>query len=191
MNRIMGQVQRVVVLVAVAMMALVATDARAQQDIGDTLPRGEMSLDQLRSQIYVTDAKGKEVKGTLLSLGTDAVVVMVGTQPTTVPWDDVALIQQRGDGSGDGVLQGLGIGLGLALISFSQSGWCRWSPDCLLLYSTPPALVGAATGWALDALVVGRTTVYKAPKPSRKVKSKVSLSTISREGVAARWQLRW
>lgn len=189
MNRIMGQVQRVVVLVAVAMMALVATDARAQQDIGDTLPRGEMSLDQLRSQIYVTDAKGKEVKGTLLSLGTDAVVVMVGTQPTTVPWNDVALIQQRGDSSGDGVLQGLGIGLGLGLITFS--GYCGWSPECLLFYSAKPALMGAATGWALDALVVGRTTVYKAPKPSRKVKSKVSLSTISRDRVAAGWQLRW
>jgi len=53
------------------------------------------------------------------------------------------------------------------------------------------APIGTAAGALFDAMVVGRTTVYTAPKPAGKSTSRLSLSSLSRDRVAARWQLTW
>jgi hypothetical protein len=130
------------------------------------------SFDQLNTRlkpgdtVYVTDAQGREIKGRILSLGTDALALEGGGR--TYGPADVATIQvHRADSLRNGALIGLGIGSGLALAGClaaelsegdsEHAGWC-------VLGAAVYGGVGASIGIGIDALIPGKKIVaYRAP----------------------------
>lgn len=201
MNRYMSKVWRAVAVVMVLVVGVMVRDAQAQQGQHEaTVTQGPpLTFDTPLSKVYITDHDGTLVQGTLVSLGSDVIVVMVGEQTQSVPWADVAKLERRGDGVKDGALTGLAIGGGIPLVAglLAQKTYQRGTDQgqasglwfaFVAFYMAP---IGTAAGVLFDAMVVGRTTVYTAPKPAGKSTSRVSLSSLSRERVAARWQLTW
>lgn len=199
MNRYMSKVWRAVVMVLVV--GVMVRDAQAQQGQPEvTVTQGPpLTFDTPLSKVYITDHDGTLVQGTLVSLGSDVIVVMVGEQTQSVPWADVAKLERRGDSVKDGALTGLAIGGGVPLVAglIAQKTYQRGTDQgqasglwfaFVAFYMAP---IGTAAGALFDAMVVGRTTVYTAPKPAGKSTSRVSLSSLSRDRVAARWQLTW
>ena len=115
--------------------------------------------------VWVTDAQGREVKGSILSLGADALILEGGARTFGAP--DVRSIQvRRADSLGNGALIGLGVGGGLALTvcliadsddDDSEAGWCALAA---LFY----AGIGAGIGVGIDALIPGKKLLaYRAP----------------------------
>ncbi len=119
------------------------------------------------STVYVLDDAGVETSGRLLQLNPDSLVILVGGAERRFEAARVRRIQKRGDSLRNGALIGaiVGAALGLAAAGISDcSGGgssCPGSRVTLVLVSTG---VYAAIGTGIDALVVGRTTLYDASK---------------------------
>ncbi|MDP1570924.1 MAG: hypothetical protein Q8L86_13085 [Vicinamibacterales bacterium] len=120
------------------------------------------------STVYVLDDTGVEVSGTLLRLTSDSLVLMVGGVEHRLDAARVKRIQKRGDSLRNGALIGAVVGAAMGLIVAGISdcpgsdpgGSCPATRATAFLVSTG---VYAAIGTGIDALVVGRTTLYQAP----------------------------
>ena len=122
---------KVAVVLAVISLLLAFALAAAQEPVRD--------FSQLNTRlvpgdtVWVSDAQGREVKGRILSLGTDALALEGGGR--TYGPSDVASIQvRRADSLRNGALIGLGVGGGLVLAaclanaeSGTRVGAC-WAP---------------------------------------------------------------
>ena len=199
MNRYMSNAWYAVAVVMVLVVGVTVRDAQAQQGQSEVMvTQGPpLTFDTPLSKVYLTNHDGMLVQGTLVSLGSDVIVVMVGGQTQSVPWADVAKLERRGDSVKNGALTGLAIGAGVPLVAgllFEANARRTAFPGTLWVaaaIATFTAPIGTAAGALFDAMVVGRTTVYTAPKPAGKSTSRLSLSSLSRDRVAARWQLTW
>jgi len=128
--------------------------------------------------IWVTDAQGREVKGTILSLATDE-LTLEGRSGRSFGAPDVAVIVvRRADSLRNGALIGLGIGGGLALVGCLASteggdqGWC-------LLAGAVYGGVGAAAGVGFDALIPGKKLVaYRAPGSAGQAHARFSIAPV-------------
>src|SRR5512139_2152636 len=105
---------KVAVVLAIISLLLAFALAAAQEPVRD--------FSQLNTRlrpgdtIWVTDAQGREVKGRILSLSTDA-LTLEGGSPRSFASPDVTAIQlRRNDSLGNGALIGLGVGGGLTLV---------------------------------------------------------------------------
>lgn len=122
------------------------------------------------STVYVLDDAGVEVSGTLLRLDPDSLVLLVGGVEHRLEAARVQRIQRRGDSLRNGALIGAAVGAAMGLIAAGISdcpgsdpgGSCPAVRTTAFLVSTG---VYTAIGTGIDALVVGRTTVYQAPTP--------------------------
>ena len=152
-------------LVAVLVAVFVPTVVCAQDTV-----QGWPGLTPTRlPTVYVLDATGTETSGRLLRLNPDSLVVVVGGVERRFEAAGVTRIQTRGDSLRNGAIIGavVGAALGLLVGGFSDcsgegpSGSCPGGGAAILLVSTG---VYAAIGAGIDALVVGRTTLYEAPR---------------------------
>ena len=113
--------------------------------------------------IWVTDAQGREVKGTILSLAADE-LTLEGRSGRSFGAPDVATIQvRRADSLRNGALIGLGVGGGLVLVACvanAESGDAGWCVLGAAIYGG----IGAGIGVGIDALIPGKKLVaYRAP----------------------------
>ena len=112
--------------------------------------------------VWVTDAQGREVKGRILSLGTDALALEGGGR-TYGPADVTTIQVRRADSLRNGALIGLGIGGGLVLVAClanAESGDAGWCVLGAAIYGG----IGAGIGVGIDALIPGKKLVaYRAP----------------------------
>ena len=123
--------------------------------------------------IWVTDAQGREVKGRILSLSTDA-LTLEGASRRSFGSPDVTAIQlRRNDSLGNGALIGLGVGGGLTLVAClvsvesSDAGWCA---AAAAVYGG----IGAGIGVGIDALIPGKKTLaYRAPGSTNAARARV------------------
>ena len=128
--------------------------------------------------VWVTDAQGREVKGTIFSLATEA-LTLEGRSGRTYGPSDVTTIQvRRADSLRNGALIGLGIGGGLALagclgsVDSDDAGWCVLAA---LFYGG----VGAGIGVGIDAMTTGKKIMaYRAPGPSGAPSARVSFAPV-------------
>lgn len=125
------------------------------------------------STVYVLDETGIEISGKFLRLNPDSLVLLVGGAERRFEAARVRRIEKRGDSLRNGALIGAVVGAAMGLIFAGISdcpgndpgGSCPGTRAAAFLLSTG---VYAGIGTGIDALVVGRTTLYEAPTaPSR------------------------
>ncbi len=141
--------------------------ARSFQELSDRLAPGDL--------VHVVDEAGREAKGIVSALSPSSLVLLVDGTPRELPEESVARIDRRGDRLRDGMLRGLIIGAitpAAIIFSLCQDG-CSQSSDraAAISWSLSFGLIGAGAGAAagagVDALRIGRTTVYSAPAASK------------------------
>jgi hypothetical protein len=109
--------------------------------------------------VYVRSINGVEIRGQLLRLGPDTLSLLDEGTVRDVRLTDVARIESRGDSVKNGAI------IGAAILG----GWCALiCPQGLDGYAGQFAYVlaintalGAAIGSGIDAMHVGRTTIYQ------------------------------
>ena len=135
--------------------------------------------------IWVTDAQGREVRGKILSLDADALVLEGGGRRFGAP-DVKTIAVRRNDSLRNGALIGLGVGGGLAAVACfalgadgEDAGWCA---AAALIY----AGMGAGIGAGIDALIPGKKLVaYRAPGATGRARLSVApVITPRAKGVA-------
>ena len=128
--------------------------------------------------VWVTDAQGREVKGRILSLSTDA-LTLEGGKPRSFGAPEVSTIQlRRNDSLANGALIGLGVGSGLTLVACladteaREAGWCV---AAAAVYGG----IGAGIGVGIDALIPGKKILaYRAPAPSGAPPARLSIAPV-------------
>jgi hypothetical protein len=123
------------------------------------------------STVYVLDDTGVEASGRLLRLDPDSLVLLVGDTERRFDAARVRRIEKRGDSLRNGARIGAIVGAAMGLIAAGISdcpgndpgGSCPGTRAAGVLLSTGAY---AAIGTGIDALVVGRTTLYEAPAAS-------------------------
>ena len=159
---------RIILSLAAGLVATAAT-AYAQEPVSsiDALA-GRIQAGQ---RIWVTDATGREVRGTLERLSSDTLVLKAPENLITVAASDVRRIRARDrDSPKNGTLIGLAIGGGMG------TAWCIGAVaddsgdidpgvECAEGFTVFPAL-GALMGLAVDAAIPGKMrVVYQGPLP--------------------------
>jgi hypothetical protein len=120
------------------------------------------------STVYVLDDRGIEISGKLLCLSPDSLVLLVGATEQRVDAAHVRRIEKRGDSLRNGALIGALVGAAMGLIVARISDCPGDDPGGSCPGTRAAAVVGSTGGYAaigigIDALVVGRTTLYEAP----------------------------
>jgi hypothetical protein len=148
------------------------------------------------STVYVLDVGGTETSGKLLRLNPDSLVVLVDGQERQFETARVARIQKRGDSLRNGAIIGAVVGVAMGIITAGISdcpgdragGGCPGSRAALFLVSTG---VYSAIGTGIDALIPGRTTLYKAPKAPPTAERGGAAPVPLRRGAALHVSVRW
>ena len=141
-------------VLTLSMLVAVAQDVAVS--LGELLHAGSLQPGQ---GIYVTDAAGRRLKGTLSDVSSAGLVVTHGGQAWTVAVADVRRIERQ-----DPLANGLGYGMAtvagsISAVCFaggSRPGECAY----VLLYAFPVVALGGAVGAVVDAL--RHETVYRA-----------------------------
>lgn len=152
--------RRLAIVVAVLIPSTLSAQATAQNWPG-------LAVSEL-STVYVLDDIGVQTSGRFLRLNPDSLELLVGDTERRFEAARVRRIDKRGDSLRNGALIGTvgGVVMGLLSAGLSDcpsddpSGSCPGVRAALVLFS---AGVYAAIGTAIDALRVGRTTLYNAP----------------------------
>ena len=154
--------------VAILVVTLVP-GAVSAQDTAKSWP-GQAALES--STVFVRDDTGVETAGMLLRVDPDSLVLRVGDTERRFDAARVTRIEKRGDSLRNGAVIGAIVGAAVGLLSASIAdcpgdggGRCPGFRAAAFLGSTG---IYAAIGTGIDALVVGRTTLYEAPAASRR-----------------------
>ena len=146
--------------------AMCVPSAAFAQGTEPSRPRLDLKAAGL-STVYVLDDAGIETTGRLVRLDADAIVLRVDGVEQRIEAARVRRIDKRGDSLRNGTIIGAVVGVAAALLASKLSD-CPGSDPSGPCYGfrAVGVLAYAAAGAGIDALVVGRTTVYEAPRPS-------------------------
>jgi hypothetical protein len=122
--------------------------------------------------ILIIDDAGKELRGEIVHVASDAVTLRAGAMQYHIDLDRVRRIERRGDSPWDGAVVGAGIGAAVAAASWLLRGTCAvrivyecdYNPgDYLTLGESGSAIVGfAAVGLLVDLFHTKRTVLWLA-----------------------------
>jgi hypothetical protein len=152
MQRVAPAVGRRVSIPSVSILAILVSNPLLAQSVQTGNP-------STISPVYVRNINGAEIRGQLLRLGPDTLSLLDEGTVRDVRLADVARIESRGDSVKNGAI------IGAAILG----GWCALiCPQGLDGYAGQFAYVlaintalGAAIGAGIDAMHVGRTTIYQ------------------------------
>ncbi len=137
-------------------------------------------------KVWVTDAQGREVKGKIVSLQSDA-LALDSDGAVTFPAGSIRAVREReADSIWNGAIIGGSAGalLGTGLGDFSGS----WDWGDAAVGAVMIGGIGAAIGIGIDALIPGKkVVVYRAPAPGGSPSARLSVApfvTPRAEGVA-------
>jgi hypothetical protein len=150
------------------MLALAVTPGLASaQDTTQKWPG--LSIAEL-STVYVLDDTGAETSGKLVRLNADSIVILAEGGERRFDAARIRRVQKRGDSIRNGVIIGAvvgavlgGIGVGIADCPGVDQNGCAAARAGMFVLSTS---IYTALGAGIDALVVGRTTLYTAAPPA-------------------------
>jgi len=177
---------KVAIVLAVVSLLLAFALAAAQEPVRDFAQLNT----RLRpgDTIWVTDAQGREVKGRIAAVGTDALTVDGGGSKTFSAGDVRLVMERRHDSLANGALIGLGvggIGTGLACLASADEGQDQWCLAAAVVYGG----IGAAIGLGIDAVIPGKkVVVYRAPGAAGAPSARLSVApfvTPRAKGLAA------
>ena len=153
-----------IVLGAAALLLLVSGSAAAQEsfvELQHTLAAGDT--------VYVTDQSGAETHGSVAAIGPSSLRLTMNGMEREWASSEVRQVRKRGDSVKNGAIIGLvaggvmgGIG-GAALASLFESEGASGTGPFLSMLALGAA-GGAGIGAAIDALIPGRTVVYRQPR---------------------------
>ena len=141
--------------------------------------------------VFVEDDRGAETKGQLLRIDTESILVLVDGQARQFELANVRRVQKQGDSIKNGALIGALFGAVMGVLSGGMAG-CK-EPDggsgpcgagTRIAATLTSAGVFAAAGTGIDAMIQGRSTIYRKPP--------ISTGLVSRGPAASlRVTLRW
>lgn len=144
---------------------------------------------RLGKPIFAVTATGERVEGVAGQVTGDGVLIATAVGVRTVAYTDIRKLEAR-DSVWTGVWIGAAIGAGLGLIVALDDSTCpQKTPGCRSEAAVAPlggAIYGALIGWGIDAAVKGRRTIYESGGSGASVRLDVG-----RDGVAARFAIRW
>lgn len=118
-----------------------------------------------RTTIYLTDDTGAETTGRLIGLDEDSIALLVDGATERFPRERVSRLEKRGDSLLNGAIMGALIGGAFTALAaaFADCPDARSRcPGTRIAYGIGGAAVYGAIGAGIDALIPGRTTLYKA-----------------------------
>ena len=116
--------------------------------------------------VLVTDAKGSETKGKLVSWTGSEIVLQTDSGPRIFKPGDAVRLDLHGDSVKNGALIGMGIGLGAGFAGGAAMGsWMSneggGAAGAFLAMSALGAGIGAAAGAGFDGLRQGQTVLFR------------------------------
>lgn len=114
--------------------------------------------------VFLTDLQGAEHRGQLIRVAADEVVLLGLNGERTFKRQDITLIEKRGDSLKNGALIGAAVGVlgGIGLLSIDcgpSGGSCAGEK---MAFFTVAIATYTAIGVGIDALISGRTVLYRA-----------------------------
>jgi len=132
--------------------------------------------------VKLTDSAGNRLAGEIAAILADRLILDVGGKKTTYGERDILEITRRGgDPLTNGAWWGFGIGAGFGSLGY---GVCRATEACsaiAILIIPVYGAMGAGAGVAVDALIRGEKTVYRAP--NRQITTAVAPMLGRRKGI--------
>lgn len=113
------------------------------------------------SAVYVRRASGSEVQGQLLQLGPNTLTLIEQGSSRDIPLADVTRIDVRGDSVKNGAIIGAVV-LGAWCALICPQGLDGYNNSQLPYILGVNTVLGALVGAGIDAMHVGRTTIYQA-----------------------------
>jgi hypothetical protein len=111
------------------------------------------------AEVYVTDHEGRVTRGRLIELDRDRLALTTSEGSRSFTIDEVRTIERRGDSLKNGAIIGALVGILPAVLSLQGSSGDLSAGEAAL-WVLGGVAVYSAIGVAVDALIVGRTTVY-------------------------------
>ncbi|HUF23514.1 MAG TPA: hypothetical protein VMN81_05245 [Vicinamibacterales bacterium] len=121
--------------------------------------------------VFVTTSGGESIEGTAGAITGTSMIVATRSGPLTLAMADIAKVQKP-DGAGNGALTGALAGLGVGVLVVASRDCANDFLQSLCETVSSAALVGlpligAGLGWAIDAGVKGRDTIFDANRAAR------------------------
>jgi|RhiMethySRZTD1v2_1073278.scaffolds.fasta_scaffold646457_2 hypothetical protein len=139
--------------------------------------------------VEVTDDRGERTTGKLLRLDQNAVVLIVDGTERQLEMSHVTEVLKHGDSLKNGAITGAIVGAGFGFLAAGLAdcshddghyGSCGFGTK--FTFVTLNTALYTAIGVGIDALIQGRTVLYRAPTPQ---------IAVSRDGVAVRMAVTW
>jgi hypothetical protein len=193
---------QIVGIVWVAVMSFVSPGGASAQEVAQTF--SDLSSKVLsRETVYVTDDSGHTVRGRLLAIAAETLVLETASRRVEFSQNQVERVRvERRDSLKNGILIGLAIGAASALFLASQEvsaprrSSCSWSckgapSDSVTVFGAAAfgGVVGIGVGAVVDALRRERRLVYERPSNDGPSVSIAPLVTGRTAGVAVRLRL--
>ncbi len=138
--------QRVVIA---SVLLLIAVSTVSAQDAEDRTRRVE--------KVILIPLTGEDIVGELLELGPTALKLRVDNVVREIPLDSVVRIDRRGDSVKNGAIIGGAIGLAVGLSFIAEYG------GEAVGFALATSGIWALLGTGVDALIPGRTAIYRRP----------------------------
>lgn len=106
-------------------------------------------------RVFVLSSAGDEIRGHLLKLGPDSATLLVQGARRELSLDSILRIETEGDSIKNGAFIGAGIGVVAGLLSAADVGGAR------IPFALFSAAVWGLMGAGVDALIPGRTVIYR------------------------------
>ena len=117
------------------------------------------------SAVYVRSVGGDEARGQLLRLGPDTLTLLEQGTSRDIPFNEIIRIDARGDSVKNGAIIGAVV-LGAWCALVCPQGLDGYSNNQLPYILGVNIALGAAVGAGIDAMHVGRTTIYQQGGPA-------------------------
>ena len=174
-----------VLAAGVAAILLGSVQSVSAQSQADSWSTARQRVEPGERVIFEAAVDSSRVSGLLQSISPEGLTIMVGGEPTHVRREDVKRLWKRGDSKLNGFL--IGAGTSALFIGGLAAGFC--DHDCgnaetvglITLYSG----LGGLVGLGIDALVEGKTLVYRRPADL------VLAPIVMPDGAGVRARLAW
>ncbi len=170
-------------IVCVALLAFVAPQLAAAQD-GSAPDRPMKGA----PTVYVMDVAGRETIGKIVRWSPSEIVLQAGPATKTFAMGDVARVDLRGDSLKNGAWIGAGVGavLGVLVGGFGDCTDCGAGTGVAIALTS----IGfyTAVGTAIDAMIAGRTPLWRAGSPTSARRGLTVRVMPERRGASIGWR---
>jgi hypothetical protein len=157
------------------------------------LPAGAQTADAPKVKgfpvVYVTEASGRETKGRIVGWTGSSIVLQTGTTTKSFAEGEAIRIDLKGDSLKNGALIGAGVGVFLGAIT-GAIGDCEGCHGEQVGFVLVVIGVYAAIGAGIDALIPGRTPLWRAGSSARSGSGLAISVSAQRRSAFVGWKIK-